>query len=104
MELPSLPLPVLQNVLAFAVPGYADYKPPEWRNTRVVSVLKCLKLVSKAWAALIREIIRQYEDPTLILRFKPSWTPPELDHMYQNVSEREPQITEVFVSMGKVDR
>ncbi|KAG3227087.1 hypothetical protein PC129_g2377 [Phytophthora cactorum] len=94
MELPSLPLPVLQNVLAFAVPGYADYKPPEWRNTRVVSVLKCLKLVSKAWAALIREIIRQYEDPTLILRFKPSWTPPELDHMYQNVSEREPQITE----------
>ncbi|KAG3118980.1 hypothetical protein PI125_g2417 [Phytophthora idaei] len=43
MELPSLPLPVLQNVLTFAVPGYADYKPPEWRNTRVVSVLKCRK-------------------------------------------------------------
>ncbi|KAG3200541.1 hypothetical protein PC128_g4495 [Phytophthora cactorum] len=102
MELPSLPLPVLQNVLAFAVPGYADYKPPEWRNTRVVSVLKCLKLVSKAWAALIREIIRQYEDPTLILRFKPSWTPPELDHMYQNVSEREPQITEVEIDWPRI--
>ncbi|KAF4037512.1 hypothetical protein GN244_ATG10246 [Phytophthora infestans] len=104
MELPSLPLPVAQNVFAFAVAGYADYEPPEWRDSRVVPALKAFKLVSKSWAALMREIVHLFQDSTLVLRFKPSWTPLELPLMYQTVSEIGSQITELFVCMGTIDR
>ncbi|KUF83328.1 hypothetical protein AM587_10016092 [Phytophthora nicotianae] len=104
MELVHLPFPIVQNIIAFAVPGYANYEPPEWRNRRVTSVLKSLKLVSKAWAALMGEIVHQYQDTTLILRFKPYWTPVELQHMYQNATDRGSQIAELIVSMGTIDR
>ncbi|KAG7381837.1 hypothetical protein PHYPSEUDO_005620 [Phytophthora pseudosyringae] len=100
-SLPTLPLPLLQSILGFAVPGYAEYLPPERRNG-VTFVLKDLKLVAKAWAAPMREIVHQYRDSALVLRFK-TLSDQELQQTYQKVSERGAQITELCVSTGTID-
>ncbi|EGZ17687.1 hypothetical protein PHYSODRAFT_331624 [Phytophthora sojae] len=48
--LPALPLPLLQSILAFAVPGYVDDLPVDRRNG-ITFVLKELKHVSMAWGS-----------------------------------------------------
>ncbi|KAL3667000.1 hypothetical protein V7S43_007945 [Phytophthora oleae] len=98
----NLPLPLLQDILEFAVPGYAGYLPPERRNG-VTLVLKDLKLVSRAWVPPMRELVRQYRDSTLALLFKTA-SDRELEQIYQKVSERGAQMTELVVSMGTIDR
>ncbi|KAE9337197.1 hypothetical protein PF008_g12651 [Phytophthora fragariae] len=100
--IPTVPLPLLQSILAFAVPGYVEYLPVDQRS-RVTCFFNELKLVSKAWVDPMREIVHQYRDSTLMLKFETA-SDQELEQRYRWISEMGDQITELHVVMGTFDR
>ncbi|OWZ15285.1 hypothetical protein PHMEG_00011102 [Phytophthora megakarya] len=96
----KLPSSILQNILDFAVPGYAQHLVPV-KRTVTKEILKELQLVSKAWYDSLHVISQQYEKSALTLVFK-SASNREIRKMHQVVKKRGNDVTELYVCMGTI--
>jgi len=99
-KLPLLPLPLLQNALGFAVPGYAEHLAPT-KRTMTVSILEELAAVSTRWAAPLHEIVEQYTQSALEIVFKTA-SQRERKKYYRTLGERGRRATELYVCMGTI--